>query len=53
MNIGLTDNRDAFLIEKRIGCTGHNAQFTLQLVPTLDSSCLTAVFGNQVLHGNL
>ena len=53
VNICLTYNRNSLFIEKCVCCTRHNSDLALQLVPALDSSCLTAVFLNKISHSNL
>ena len=53
MDIGLADDRNAFLVEKRISGARHDADLILQSVPALDSDGVTAIFLCQALHGNL
>ena len=51
VNIRFTDHGNADFIEHGIGCTGHDAEFTLEGVPTLDGTGITAVFFHQPFHG--
>ena len=53
VNVSLTYNRNSLFVQKSICCTWHNSDFTLQLVPALDCSCLAAIFLNEISHRNL
>lgn len=52
VDIGLTDNRNSLFVQQRVCRTWHDADFTLQCVPTLDRDGIAGIFCSQVLHCN-
>ena len=52
VDIGLTYDGNAHLVEDGIGGAGHNAQLVLQGVPALDGAGVAAVLLDQALHSD-